>query len=255
MYGRSLDHHPAVYLSFPMKTVRRMPLGLLTVGLMVNMFVALHMTPRTQRTSSISCSCNGRRDGFPRAAPPVPPALPGEEQAAGARVAPLNSRGRKRRAVTRMGEKHTPGIAALVPEQSSTTTLFRHRFITSSDLLIRIPLEATTLLRTFVENEHLSGCLQLTLEAHRPRHTMRWSGDSQRMLMVPNAGGSSLLSEVKTPPSFRSPPRCSSLLRRPHQSLCSVSTLFSAHHMHCRCSRSSCSPEHLARPFSGQKWS
>jgi len=74
--------------------------------------------------------------------------------------------------------------------------LFRHRFIVSSDFLVRVPLEAPTLLRTFATYEHLCGVLHVGLEAHRPKHTMRWSRDSQRMLALPNAGGSSLLSEV-----------------------------------------------------------
>jgi len=74
--------------------------------------------------------------------------------------------------------------------------LFRHRFIVSSDLLIRVPLEAPTLLRTFVTHEQLCGVLQVGLEAHRPKTSMRWSSDSKKMLSLPNAGGSSLLSEV-----------------------------------------------------------
>lgn len=96
--------------------------------------------------------------------------------------------------------------------------LFRHKFIVGSDFLIRVPLEGATLLRAFVTYEHLCGVLQeklrtmtitdvqaltillrpvqLTLEAHRPQHTMRWSRDALRMLSLPNAGGSSIASEV-----------------------------------------------------------
>ena len=44
--------------------------------------------------------------------------------------------------------------------------LFRHRFIVSSDLLIRVPLEAPTLLRTFVTHEQLCGVLQVS--PHNP---------------------------------------------------------------------------------------
>ena len=73
--------------------------------------------------------------------------------------------------------------------------LFRHRFLVSSDLCIRLPIEAATLLRAFVVHSHLSGVIHLQLEAFRPLSRMLWSPDAQRMpcapLSLPNAGGSS----------------------------------------------------------------
>ena len=75
--------------------------------------------------------------------------------------------------------------------------LFRHRFLVSSDLCIRLPIEAATLLRAFVVHSHLSGVIHLQLEAFRPLSRMLWSPDAQRMLSLPNAGGgSSLVSET-----------------------------------------------------------
>lgn len=73
--------------------------------------------------------------------------------------------------------------------------LFRQRFVVSHDFLIRMPLESNTMLRAFVALPHLSGCIQTKVEAFRPRSTMRWSEDAERMLSLPNAGGSSLYSE------------------------------------------------------------
>ncbi|KAL3905279.1 MAG: hypothetical protein SGPRY_010968, partial [Prymnesium sp.] len=88
----------------------------------------------------------------------------------------------------------TPAASgAAIPTRSQ---LFRHKFIVSSDFLIRVPLEGHSLLHKFVACAQLSGVLQLTLEAHRPRRTMRWSSDARRMLSIPNAGGSSIWSEV-----------------------------------------------------------
>ena len=75
-------------------------------------------------------------------------------------------------------------------------SLFRHQFLVGTDLCIRLPLEASTLLRAFVTHSHLCGVLHLQIEAFRPQTAVRWCPDSRRMLSLPNAGGSSLVSEV-----------------------------------------------------------
>jgi len=74
--------------------------------------------------------------------------------------------------------------------------LFRHRFLVSSDLCIRLPIEAATLLRAFVVHSHLSGVINLQLESFRPVSKVTLCPDAKRMASMPNAGGSSLLSEV-----------------------------------------------------------
>ena len=82
------------------------------------------------------------------------------------------------------------------PATAGQQDLFRHRFLVSSDLCIRLPIEAATLLRAFVVNSHLSGVLNLQLEAFRPLSRVQFCPDAKRMLSLPNAGGSSLLSEA-----------------------------------------------------------
>ena len=74
--------------------------------------------------------------------------------------------------------------------------LFRHRFLVSSDLCIRLPIEAATLLRAFVVHSHLCGVVHLQLEAFRPHSKVQFCPDAKRMLSLPNAGGSSLMSEA-----------------------------------------------------------
>ena len=84
-------------------------------------------------------------------------------------------------------------------EQSSAAgeqSLFRHRFLVSSDLCIRLPNEAATLMRAFVVHSHLAGVIHLQCEAFRPIGKVRWSPDTERMLSLPNAGGSSIVSEA-----------------------------------------------------------
>eukprot|EP00966_Prymnesium_polylepis_P313901 7253716-Prymnesium_polylepis.1 len=54
-----------------------------------------------------------------------------------------------------MVRSQAEGALEAAPEQ-----LFRHRFLVSKDLLIRVPLEGPTLLRTFVTYEQLCGVLQ-----------------------------------------------------------------------------------------------
>lgn len=88
------------------------------------------------------------------------------------------------------------GLAPLGETAVSTQELFRHRFLIGSDLCIRLPLEASTLLQAFVVHSHLCGVVHLKLEAFRPLSRVRWSPDASRMLANPNAGGSSLVSEV-----------------------------------------------------------
>jgi len=82
------------------------------------------------------------------------------------------------------------------PTAAGEQELFRHRFLVSSDLCIRLPLEAATLMRAFVVHNHLAGVLHLQCEAFRPLSKVRWSPDAARMLEMPNAGGSSLVSEA-----------------------------------------------------------
>ena len=82
------------------------------------------------------------------------------------------------------------------PQPIVEQQLFRHRFLVSSDMCIRLPNEATTLLRAFVVHPQLSGVINLQLEAFRPLSKVKWSPDASRMLALPNAGGSSLLSEA-----------------------------------------------------------
>lgn len=81
--------------------------------------------------------------------------------------------------------------------QQQQQRLFRHRFLAASDMVIRLPLDAETLLERFVAEPHgvsESGCVHAQLEVLRPQ--IRWCRDSQRMLDLPNAGGSSLESEA-----------------------------------------------------------
>ena len=96
---------------------------------------------------------------------------------------------------------HAAAGAALEQQPSTYSNgehqeLFRHRFIVHHDLCIRLPLEASTLLRAFVAHSHLCGVIPLQLEAFRPLSKVRWSPDAERMRTLPNAGGSSLVSEV-----------------------------------------------------------
>ena len=82
------------------------------------------------------------------------------------------------------------------PRLQGQQTLFRHRFVVHSDFCIRMPLDAQSLLYSCVMHPALSGYIELQLEAFRPFVKMQWSPDSQRMLSLPNAGGSSLTSEA-----------------------------------------------------------
>ena len=84
------------------------------------------------------------------------------------------------------------GAGGIAGEQA----LFRHRFLVSSDLCIRLPIEAATLLRAFVVHSHLAGVVHLQLESFRPISKVNLCPDAKRMASMPNAGGSSLLSEV-----------------------------------------------------------
>ena len=67
-------------------------------------------------------------------------------------------------------------------------------------MVIRLPLDASPLLERFVVDRHgvaegdCVSCVHCQLEVLRPK--VRWCRDSQRMLELPNAGGSSLGSEV-----------------------------------------------------------
>ena len=51
-------------------------------------------------------------------------------------------------------------------------------------------------MQAFVVHSHLCGVVHLKVEAFRPLSRVRWSPDASRMLTIPNAGGSSLVSEV-----------------------------------------------------------
>lgn len=93
------------------------------------------------------------------------------------------------------GAAESIGAEGRVPVQQQQE-LFRHRFLVCSDMCIRLPIEASTLLRAFVIHSHLSGVIHLQLEAFRPLSKVRWSPDAEKMLQLPNAGGSSLLSEA-----------------------------------------------------------
>ena len=95
-----------------------------------------------------------------------------------------------------LSSRFTRAVSALPETPAGEIELFRHRFLVSSDLCIRLPIEAATLLRAFVVHSHLSGVIHLQLEAFRPLSRMLWSPDAQRMLSLPNAGGSSLVSET-----------------------------------------------------------
>ena len=74
--------------------------------------------------------------------------------------------------------------------------LFRHRFVVAPDFCIRTPLDAGAMLRSCTMHSHLSTCIDLQLEAFRPLTRVQWSPDARRMLKLPNAGGSSLVSEA-----------------------------------------------------------
>lgn len=78
------------------------------------------------------------------------------------------------------------------------TQLFRNRFIVGRDFVVRMPLSAADMLRTFVErHEDMStGVVQVGVEAFRPLDTVQWCPDASRMVSSGNAGGSSLISEV-----------------------------------------------------------
>jgi hypothetical protein len=52
--------------------------------------------------------------------------------------------------------------------------LFRHRFLCSSDMCIRMPVEGSELLRAFVMHSHLAGVIHLQVEAFRPLSRVRW---------------------------------------------------------------------------------
>lgn len=87
------------------------------------------------------------------------------------------------------------GDAATLAEKN-TQQLFRHKFIIEKDFVIRLPLDASAMLRSCTVHSHLSTCIQLQLEAFRPLRRVKWSPDATRMLSLPNAGGSSLISEA-----------------------------------------------------------
>jgi hypothetical protein len=95
----------------------------------------------------------------------------------------------------RAREKRRWQMQQLAPPQPQQT-LFRHRFVVSQDFCIRMPLDAPQLLQSLMTHDDLSGYIELQLEAFRPLSKVRWSPDSQRMLRLPNAGGSSIISEV-----------------------------------------------------------
>ena len=84
------------------------------------------------------------------------------------------------------------------PESAAGTAqqLFRNRFIVNSDFVISLPVEAPTLMRAFVTHSELAGCFTMSVDSFRPLRKVRWSPDAQRMLSLPNAGGSSVLSEA-----------------------------------------------------------
>ena len=96
-----------------------------------------------------------------------------------------------------------PAASARVHQQE----LFRHRLYVCPDMLIRLPIEATSEMRALVSDgmdeanaidpdDDGARCIHTHLEAFRPRETVRWSPDAQRMLLAPNGGGSSVLSEA-----------------------------------------------------------
>ena len=89
---------------------------------------------------------------------------------------------------------YLPGNAQPKPLQQQQ--LFRHQFLVCSDMCIRLPNEASTLLRAFVVHTHLTGVINLQLDAFCALSKVNWSPDAGRMLALPNAGGSSLLSEA-----------------------------------------------------------
>ena len=83
-----------------------------------------------------------------------------------------------------------------VQQTTQAQEMFRHRFIIGKDFLIRTPLDASSLFRSCTMHSHLSTCIELQLEAFRPIERVQWSPDARRMLTLPNAGGSSLVSEA-----------------------------------------------------------
>ena len=87
----------------------------------------------------------------------------------------------------------SPSWIAGAPGQQE---LFRYRFLVAKDMCLRLPLEATTRLRAFVAQPDLGGCVHLQLDCFRPLRKVCWSGGAARMLRLPNAGGSSILSEA-----------------------------------------------------------
>lgn len=94
----------------------------------------------------------------------------------------------------RMAANVAPSIGGggIVQQQQ----LFRYSFLVCSDMCIRLPNEASTLLRAFVVHTHLTGVIHLQLDAFCSPSKVNWSPDAARMLALPNAGGSSLLSEA-----------------------------------------------------------
>jgi hypothetical protein len=59
-----------------------------------------------------------------------------------------------------------------------------------------MPLDAQQLMFACSTRDDLSGYIELQLEAFRPLSKVRWSPDAARMLGLPNAGGSSIVSEA-----------------------------------------------------------
>ena len=57
----------------------------------------------------------------------------------------------------------------------SEQTLFRHRFLVGPDFCLRMPLDAQQLLQSCIQYSHLSGYIELQIEAFRPLAVrLRW---------------------------------------------------------------------------------
>mmetsp|Transcript_37649 Transcript_37649/g.120967 ORF Transcript_37649/g.120967 Transcript_37649/m.120967 type:complete len:319 (+) Transcript_37649:27-983(+) len=92
--------------------------------------------------------------------------------------------------------REPPRIQPAAQARQAEQQLFRHRFLIGNDMVIRLPLDGVRLLRQLVKERDSAGVLQTQVEAFRPRRKLRLSADASRMLMLPNAGGSSQQSEV-----------------------------------------------------------
>jgi hypothetical protein len=92
--------------------------------------------------------------------------------------------------------REAPRVQPAARARKVQQQLFRHRFLVCTDMVIRLPLDGVRRLRLLLRTREASGLIHTQVEAFRPRHTLRLSADASRMLLVPNAGGSSLQSEV-----------------------------------------------------------